>query len=88
MNVTEEVGKVANTAVSAMQSTPLAIALLVVNCGFLAFTGYILAHVAENASLRNTSQMDMINKLVTDIRDCRQPPGGRLGQLEHLLPAK
>jgi hypothetical protein len=74
MGVTEETGKVATAAVSAMQSTPLAIALLIVNVGFLGFAGYLLGEVAENARTRNTTQMNLITQLVTDIRDCRQGP--------------
>ena len=72
MGLTEEAGKVANTAVAAMQSSPLAIALLLVNVGFLAFAGYVLGEVAANASERNKQQMDLISKLVIDIRDCKQ----------------
>ena len=48
----------------------------------------MLGEVAENAKVRNTSQMDLIGKLVTDIRDCRTGPPQRLGTLEHLLPPK
>ena len=84
----EEGGKVASNAVDAMKGTPLGIALLVVNMAFLGFVGYVLGEVAENAKVRNSSQMDLISKLVTDIRDCRQPGGQRLGALEHLLPPK
>lgn len=71
MGVTEEAGKVGTATVNAMSSQPLAIALLVVNIGFLGFAGYVLGEVASNASERNKGQMDLIAKLVTDIRDCR-----------------
>lgn len=71
MGVTEEAGKVGHAAVNAMSSQPLAIALLIVNIGFLGFAGYILGEVATNASERNKLQMDLIAKLVGDIRDCR-----------------
>jgi hypothetical protein len=74
MGVTEEAGKVVTTAVGAMAGTPLAIALLIVNVGFLGFAAFILGEVAENAALRNKTQMDLIVQLVTDIRDCRQGP--------------
>jgi hypothetical protein len=57
-----------------MGSSPLAIALLVVNVGFLGFCGYVLGEVAANASERNKQQMDLISKLVADIRDCKQGP--------------
>jgi hypothetical protein len=74
MGVTEEAGKVAISTVDAMKGAPLAIALLLVNVGFLAFAGYVLGEVAANASERNKQQMDLISRLVTDIRDCRQGP--------------
>ena len=75
MGLTEEAGKVANTAVTAMgTSSPLAIALLIVNIGFLGFCGFILGEVAANAAERNKAQLTLINDLVHDIRDCRQGP--------------
>lgn len=74
MGLTEEAGKVGTAAIGAMSGTPLAIALLLVNVGFLAFAGFILGEVAEGAQLRNAGQMDLIKQLVTDIRDCRQGP--------------
>ena len=84
----EEGGKVATTAIQSMQGTPLGIALLIVNLAFLAFVSYVLGEIAENARSRDKSQMEMIGKLVTDIRDCRAGPPQRLGTLEHLLPPK
>lgn len=74
MGITEEAGKVGQAAVGAMASTPLAIALLLVNVGFLGFAGYVLGEVAEGARTRNATQMELISKLVTDIRDCRSGP--------------
>jgi len=70
----ETAGKVATSAFDAMRSTPLAIALLVVNIGFLGFAGYVLGKVAANAAERNQSQVELIGKLVNDIRECRQGP--------------
>jgi hypothetical protein len=72
--VAEEVAKVATSTLEAMKSTPLAIALLVVNVGFLSFAAYVLGEVAANASERNKSQLELISNLVRDIRDCRQGP--------------
>ena len=74
MGLTEEAGKVGVAAVSSMAGTPLAIALLLVNVGFLAFAAFILGEVAENAQVRNKTQTDLIAQLVGDIRDCRQGP--------------
>lgn len=74
MGLSEEAGKVGTAAVGAMSSQPLAIALLIINIGFLGFAGYVLGEVAANASDRNKTQMELIMKLVTDIRDCRSGP--------------
>jgi hypothetical protein len=74
----EEGAKVATAAMDAMKSTPLAIALLVVNVGFLGFAAYVLGEVASNASDRNKTQQELIMKLVTDIRDCRSGPRSEL----------
>jgi Tfp pilus assembly protein PilV len=76
----EATGKVASSAIEAMKSTPLAIALLIVNVGFLGFAAYILGEVASNAKERNNAQLELISKLVTDIRDCRQVPKSELFQ--------
>jgi hypothetical protein len=70
----ETSGKVASVAIDAMRSTPLAIALLIVNIGFLGFAAYVLGAVASNSAERNKSQVELISKLVSDIRDCRQGP--------------
>jgi hypothetical protein len=74
MMVIDTTGKVATEALSAMKSTPLAIALLIVNVGFLAFAAYLLGEVATNSAERNKSQIELIGRLVSDIRDCRQGP--------------
>ena len=74
MGVTEEAGKVATSTIDAMKAAPLALALLMVNIGFLGFTAYILGEVAGNAGERNKAQLEMISQLVRDIRDCRQGP--------------
>ena len=74
MGLTEEAGKVGVAAVTSMSGTPLAIALLLVNVGFLAFAGYILGEVAETSRERNMTQNQLITDLVRDIRDCRQGP--------------
>jgi Tfp pilus assembly protein PilV len=73
--VVEATGKAAASAIEAMKSTPLAIALLIVNVGFLGFAAYVLGEVAANASERNKAQIELITSLVGNIRDCRQGPG-------------
>jgi len=72
MGMTEEAGKVAGGVVDALKGSPVMMALLVVIAIFLGFVTYLLYEVAGNARERNKSQLDMISKLVTDIRDCRQ----------------
>lgn len=87
MGVTEEAAKVATTAVESMKSMPLAIALLLVNLGFIGFNGYILSAVASNASERNKTQMDLISKLADDVRDCNsQRPRASLNRSPLFLP--
>jgi hypothetical protein len=71
MGTVEEVGKVATTTVGAMSNQPLALALLVVNIGFLAFAGFVLGKVAANAQERNKTQMDLIGRLADDLTACR-----------------
>ena len=71
MGLVEEGGKVGTAAVGAMASQPLAIALLVVNIGFLAFAGFVLGKVAANAQERNQTQMDLIGRLADDLTACR-----------------
>jgi hypothetical protein len=75
-----EAAKAATVTATAMASQPLAIALLIVNIGFLAFAGYVLGEVSANARDRNTNQMTLIARMVEDIRECRQgilPPAER-----------
>lgn len=66
--------------VTAMAGAPLAIALLLVNIGFLAFASYVLGEVAQNAAERNKTQMELISTLVKEIEGCydrtRQPMKG------------
>ena len=74
MGLVEESGKVGTAAVGAMSSQPLAIALLVVNIGFLGFAGFVLGKVAANAQERNQTQMNLIGRLADDLTSCRAGP--------------
>jgi hypothetical protein len=74
MSVVEQAGKVGTAAVESMKSSPLAIALLLVNLAFLATMTYLLGIVSSRTADLDKTQMDMIAKLVSDIRDCRQGP--------------
>lgn len=71
MGITEEAGKVTVTAVEAMKSVPLAVALLVVNLAFLGMTGWILSSVAVNANERNRTQTELITSLIKEMRNCQ-----------------
>ena len=73
----EATGKAASAVATAMTGSPLALALLIVNIGFLGFAAYLLGEVAANAAERNKDQAALITKLVTDIRDCRQGPADK-----------
>ena len=70
----EASGKAASAVATAMTGSPLALALLIVNVGFLGFAAYVLGEVSANAAERNKSQVELIGRLVSDIRDCRQGP--------------
>ena len=65
-------GKVVTSAVDAMKSTPILLAAMIIIMGSLVFAAYLLGEVAAQAGERNKAQLALIEKLVTDIRDCRQ----------------
>lgn len=64
MQIGDNVGKAASAAIRAIAPSPLAVALLFVNIGFLVFTAYVLGEIASNAKERNVSQMKMIEELI------------------------
>lgn len=66
MGALEEGGKAIGGVVEAMKSAPLALALLVVNCVFIAFTGYILHEMAAISRERNQSTSELIDTLVKE----------------------
>ncbi|XIA66817.1 hypothetical protein ACFIOY_13485 [Bradyrhizobium sp. TZ2] len=55
----EVIAKVTTSTLDAMKPTPLAIALLAVNIGFLGFAAYVLGEVAANASERNKPRRNL-----------------------------
>ena len=88
MGITEDAAKLGTAAVGAMSSQPLAIALLIVNCVFLGFSGYVLGEVAENAKERNKQQLELVGSLIKQITDCRQgKPGASILRLPEISPA-
>jgi hypothetical protein len=58
--VGENITGVASTAIDAMRSTPLAVALLLVNVGFLLFAGYIASEASKNTRVREQQHTDLI----------------------------
>jgi hypothetical protein len=74
MSTIQTTGKVASGAIDAMKATPVLLASLLIIMGSLLFAAYLLGEVAANAGERNKAQLALIEKLVTDIRDCRQGP--------------
>ena len=72
MSIPEQAGKVATHTIDALKATPMAFSMLILNIAFLGFAAFMLGSVAANSAERNKSQIELITKLVTDIRDCRQ----------------
>ena len=60
--------------IESVKSAPLAVALLVLNCGFLLFGAWVLGTLAAETAARDRAQVELIEKMVNDIRDCRQAP--------------
>ena len=74
MGITEEAGKAVTGVAESMKGTPVMFAVLLVMLGTLVFIAYLLGLVASSAGERNKQQLELIGKLTTDIRDCRQGP--------------
>ena len=72
MGAVEEAGKVAGSVVESLKGAPVIIALLVIIASFLGFVMYLMGEVAQSAREDKRAQLEMIAKLVTDIRDCKQ----------------
>lgn len=63
--------KATGKAIDAMKGTPVVLALLIVICATLVFAAYLLGVVATSAGERQKAQLELIESLVKDIRDCR-----------------
>jgi hypothetical protein len=72
----EEAGKTVTAVADTMKTTPGILALLLIIIGVFTLLGYLIGIAATSASERNKQQLELISKLVTDIRDCRQAPKG------------
>ena len=46
--------------------------VLLINAAFLGVIVYLMGEAVANSAERNKTQLGLIEKLVTDIRDCRQ----------------
>jgi hypothetical protein len=68
-NISGDIAKVSDSVVNAMASTPLAIALLLVNAAFLVFTAWVLGVVAKSTSERNKTQTAFMEALIKDCMD-------------------
>jgi hypothetical protein len=76
MGLSEEGGKVASGVVDAMKGTPMLLVVLLINAAFLGVIVYLMGEAVANSAERNKTQLELISKLVGDIRDCRQGPRG------------
>ena len=76
MGAIEEAGKVAGGVVDVMKGTPMLLVVLLINAAFLGVIVYLMGEAVANSAERNKAQLSLIEKLVTDIRDCRQGPRG------------
>ncbi len=76
MSMPEQAGKAVSGVVDAMKGTPAILALLLVIAGFLGVLVYLMGEAVANSAERNKTQLELISKLVGDIRDCRQGPRG------------
>jgi len=52
--------EVATSTIEAMKSTPLAVALLAVNMGFLGFTTYLTSEASKNARERDKTHTELV----------------------------
>ncbi len=76
MSMPEQAGKVVGGVVDAMKGTPMLLVVLVINAAFLGVIVYLMGEAVANSAERNKQQLALIERLVTDIRDCRQGPRG------------
>jgi hypothetical protein len=67
----EATGKIAGGVVDSLKGTPIVLALLLVILGTLVFVAYLMGVVASAAGERNKQQLELIQSMVKDIRDCR-----------------
>jgi hypothetical protein len=71
MGLGEEAGKALTITVDAMKASPLAIALLIVNLGFMVLLGWVLHEIGVISKERNDQQGEMINTLISTFKECK-----------------
>jgi len=59
--------EVATSTIEAMKGTPLAVALLAVNLGFLGFTTYLTSEASRNARDRDKTHTELVLAI---LREC------------------
>jgi len=78
-SIAEEGGQTARTVIGAMQSQPLAIALILINIMFLGGVGYLITDIAHTIGLRNLKQDEFWQGIARDCmsfeRQVGPPPG-------------
>jgi hypothetical protein len=74
MGAVEEAGKAATGVIEVMKGAPVILALLLVNAAFIGIFTYFLGQISATVGKRDATHLALIEKLVSDIRDCRQGP--------------
>jgi hypothetical protein len=69
----EKIAEVANTTIEALKSAPVLLGLLLVNVVFLGVFTYVFIQIASSTAARSHEQIEMINALLKDLRECRIP---------------
>jgi hypothetical protein len=70
MGIGEEAGKAVSSVTESLRGTPVLLGFIVMVAVFLAFVLYDSHQTNE----REKAQFELIAKLVSDVRDCRQGP--------------
>lgn len=71
MGIVEESGKAVSGVTESLKGTPVVLSLMILVFGTLVFAAYLIGLGVGSARDRDKMQWDLIQKLVTDIRDCR-----------------
>jgi hypothetical protein len=72
VGIAEETGKAVASVTDSLKGTPIVLSLMILVFGSMGFAAYLLGLGVTSSRDRDKAQMELISKLVTDIRDCRQ----------------